>query len=235
MDAERTATTDYEAKPRCYFEETRSEMLPFVPADCRRVLDVGCSSGGFGALLKATRQLEVWGVEPFESAAAQAAQKLDRVIYGGFSAEAALPEATFDCVIFNDVLEHVVDPAAAIRYASRLLTPGGVVVASIPNIRHFPTIWRLLVHGEWKYREWGTLDKTHLRFFTRSSIIEMFEAEGYRVRGTTGINSYVGVPNASARVWRLYKAINALCLNKFEDMKFQQFAVVAAWHLSERP
>ena len=218
---------DYGAKPASYFEETREEMLRFIPESSRRLLDVGCGSGGFGALLKKSRPAEVWGVEPFASAARLAAGRLDRVIHGAFPPDGELPVSYFDCITFNDVLEHLVDPYSALRYARTLLSPQGVVVCSIPNIRHFPTIWRLLIHGEWKYRDCGTLDKTHLRFFTRSSIIEAFQREGYSIETVVGINSYRGVPDCSLRVWKLYKAINALTRGKFDDLKFQQFAVVA--------
>lgn len=218
---------DYDVKPVSYFEETRGEMADFIPESCRRILDVGCGSGGFGALLKKERAAEVWGVEPFESAAKLASVRLDRVIHEVFPPEGGLPLGFFDCIIFNDVLEHMTDPELALRYARTLLSPGGIVVASIPNIRHFPTIWRLVIHGEWKYRDCGTLDKTHLRFFTRSSIDEAFQREGYSIQEITGINSYRGVPDCSVRVWKLYKLINSLTRGRFGDLKFQQFAVVA--------
>lgn len=227
MNSEAELKADYQVKRASYFQEIRSEMLTFVPVACRRVLDVGCGNGAFGALLKQTRNVEVWGVEPFESAAAQAAAKLDRVICGGFSPAVALPASAFDCVFFNDVLEHLLDPISAIRHARQLLTQDGIVVASIPNIRHFPTLWRLVAHGEWQYRDRGTLDKTHIRFFTRSSIIAMFESAGFALERICGINTYCGLPNVRWRAWRAYRLANLLSLGSIDDMKFQQFAVVA--------
>jgi 2-polyprenyl-3-methyl-5-hydroxy-6-metoxy-1,4-benzoquinol methylase len=221
-------TEKYQAKPfKDYFEQTRSEMLEFVPSNCRRALDVGCSSGGFAASLKNSRGIEVWGIEPFDSAAIQARPRLDNVIQDTFPPRVALPEAYFDCVIFNDVLEHLVDPESAIRYTRRVLTDDGVIVASIPNIRHFPTMWNLLVHGEWNYGESGTLDRTHLRFFTRSSIVTLFESQGYRVEKICGIKPYFGNPNVSRRIWAIYELANLACLKKFNDAKFECFAVVA--------
>lgn len=223
----RTAPPGYETKPTDYFAETRPEMLSFVPAHCRRVLDVGCGAGAFGESLKQTRKIEVWGVEPVSSAAAKASSKLDHVINGPFDPEIGLPGGTFDCVVFNDVLEHMVAPEEALRYAKVLLSPGGVIVASIPNIRNLPVLWQLLFHARWEYADCGVLDKTHLRFFTESSILKMFEGEGYSLESICGINAYVGVPNASRRLWTAYELANALFLGKFADMKFQQFAVVA--------
>jgi 2-polyprenyl-3-methyl-5-hydroxy-6-metoxy-1,4-benzoquinol methylase len=217
----------YDTKPTDYFEVVRSEMLPFVPAHCRRVLDVGCGAGGFGGLLKRTRNLEVWGVEPVKSAAAKAMARLDCVIEGPFDSKTELPAGTFDCVVFNDVLEHMLAPEQALRHAKVLLARGGAVVASIPNIRHFPTLWQLMFHARWEYADCGVLDETHLHFFAKSSLVKMFQSEGYVVERICGINAYAGIPSASRRLWAAYRLANALLLGKLGDMKFQQFAVVA--------
>jgi 2-polyprenyl-3-methyl-5-hydroxy-6-metoxy-1,4-benzoquinol methylase len=217
----------YEAKAADYFRYPRPEMVPFVPAQCRRMLDVGCADGTFGEVLKRTRGIEVWGVEPTKAAAATARTKLDRVVEGVFDRQAVLPAGSFDCILFNDVLEHMFAPELALRYAKELLAPGGVVVASIPNIRSFPAVWQLLFHARWEYQDAGVLDKTHLRFFTKSSIVDMFEREGFALERICGINAYRGIPNVRRRLWLLYRLANSLFLNKFEDMKFQQFAVVA--------
>jgi 2-polyprenyl-3-methyl-5-hydroxy-6-metoxy-1,4-benzoquinol methylase len=221
------AELDYETKPAIYFSCLRPEMLPFVPANCRRLLDVGCAEGTFGDSLKKTREIEVWGVEPTKAAAAMARVKLDNVVEGVFGPETALPARSFDCILFNDVLEHMVAPELALRYARDLLAPGGVVVASIPNIRSFPTVWQLIFHGRWEYQDYGVLDKTHFRFFTKSSIVKTFEREGFAIENICGINAYEGTPKPRRRVWLLYKLVNALSLGRFGDMKFQQFAVVA--------
>ena len=100
-------------------------------------------------------------------------------------------------------------------------------MASIPNIRSFPTLSRLIFHASWEYQDAGVLDRTHLRFFTKSSIVDMFEHEGFALETVCGINAYRGIPNVRRRFWSLYRLANALCLNRFHDMRFQQFAVVA--------
>jgi len=224
MNTKPPTPAGYETKAFGYFECLRPEMLPLVPARCHRVLDVGCGAGAFGESLKRSREIEVWGVEPVRSAAEKAATKLDRVINGSFDSETELPAGSFDCVIFNDVLEHMAAPEQALRYARVLLRSGGLVVASIPNIRSFPTVWRLMFHGSWQYEDAGVLDKTHLRFFTKSSIVKMFENEGYSIKSICGINAYV---NGGSRLRAAYRLANTIFLGKFADMKFQQFAVVA--------
>jgi 2-polyprenyl-3-methyl-5-hydroxy-6-metoxy-1,4-benzoquinol methylase len=217
----------YDTKPDYYFEWPREEMAPFVPSDCRRMLEVGCGSGVFGRLLKQTRKIEVWGLEPVKSAAAKASDRLDHVVNGLFDPEIELPAGTFDCVVFNDVLEHMVAPEQALRYAKVLLTPGGTVVASIPNIRFLKVLWGLVVHGQWEYADDGVLDKTHLRFFTKSSIMKMFQSEGYSIENISGINAYRGPSGARRTLWGVYRLASALSPGTFGEMRFQQFAVVA--------
>lgn len=218
---------DYSTKSTEYFQQVRPEMLQYVPAHCRRALDVGCAEGNFGVSLKRTLGLEVWGVEPTEAAAEVAAAKLDRVIEGLFKPEMGLPEKTFDCIFFNDVLEHMPEPELALRYAKSLLAPDGVIVASIPNIRYFPAVYQLMIHAQWEYADSGILDRTHFRFFTRFSIINMFEREGFAIESIRGINVYDGPHNLHRPLWWAFRLANILALNKFDDMRFLQFAVVA--------
>jgi 2-polyprenyl-3-methyl-5-hydroxy-6-metoxy-1,4-benzoquinol methylase len=228
MKESSTKPPGYESKPGSYYKYSRSEMLRFVPENCRRVLDVGCSNGNFGEVLKQERKIEVWGLEPVASAAAEAATKLDHVIEGIFAPETNLPQNSFDAIIFNDVLEHLFDPLAALKLAHSLLKPNGVVVASIPNIRHFQAQWEIVVRGEWRYRDHGIFDRTHLRFFTKKSILALFAGSGLALEKIEGINSYwwvdgTGIPPR----WLIFKIINALTFNGIEDMKHLQFAVVA--------
>jgi 2-polyprenyl-3-methyl-5-hydroxy-6-metoxy-1,4-benzoquinol methylase len=219
---------DYETKAAEYFKYPRPEMLPFIPVACRRVLDVGCANGSFGESLKRSRAgVEVWGVEPTKSAAAVAKSKLDRVVEGVFDSQTSLPTGSFDCILFNDVLEHMLAPELALRYAKELLAPGGVIVASIPNIRSFPIVWQLMFHARWEYQDAGVLDRTHLRFFTKSSIANLFVREGFALEKVSGINAYMGIPNVRRRTWTLYRLANFLSMRKFDDMRFQQFAIVA--------
>jgi 2-polyprenyl-3-methyl-5-hydroxy-6-metoxy-1,4-benzoquinol methylase len=193
-------------------------MLPYVPAAARRILDVGCGAGRFGLELKRARGAEVLGVEPDAAAAAQARAHLDRTFDTAFEA-APLPAAHFDCIVFNDSLEHMLEPEAALRRARTLLAPGGAVVASIPNVREYGTMKDLLVNQDWRYVDAGILDRTHLRFFTKKSMLRLFETCGFAVERIEGINRI----GRSRALWLL----NLLTGNRFEDMYFMQFAVVA--------
>jgi 2-polyprenyl-3-methyl-5-hydroxy-6-metoxy-1,4-benzoquinol methylase len=214
----------YESKVSEYFQEERHEMLKYIPGKSEFVLDVGCSSGIFGQALKSSRNITVWGVELDRDSALEASQKLDKVINAAFAPELNLPQKEFDCIVFNDVLEHLTDPWAALEYSKSLLKDGGVIVSSIPNVRYFNNVWDFLVKKNWEYTEWGILDKTHLRFFTQKSIRSLFESLDYEVESIVGINPLNVLHPQHVRKFRL---LNRLLLNNIEDMNYLQFAVVA--------
>lgn len=162
-----------------YSDFGRLEVTPFVPRDARRVLDVGCLAGAFGAALKSERPATtVWGIELRPDAAELAAGRLDHVIVGRFPDDVPSGER-FDCVVFNDVLEHLEDPWSALRATHAFLAPGGCVVASIPNVRHYSVVASLVLRGDWRYADAGILDRSHLRFFTSDSATRLFEECGY--------------------------------------------------------
>jgi 2-polyprenyl-3-methyl-5-hydroxy-6-metoxy-1,4-benzoquinol methylase len=207
-----------------YFEIERHEMLRCIPQEASVILDVGCAVGSFGKLLKSNRSVEVWGVEINDYAASVAAQKLDKVICGPFDETIDLPKNNFDCIVFNDVLEHLVDPYSALLFSKSLLCKGGKIVASIPNVRYFDNVWKLLVGKDWKYTENGVLDRTHLRFFTQKSIIETFNSLGYEVESIEGINP-LEIKHPSQ--FKKFMFLNYILFNQIEDMRYIQFAVVA--------
>lgn len=208
----------YACKGTDYYQQSRPEMLQFIPLDAKRVLDVGCSSGGFGKLLKSERAgIEVWGIEPDQTSATIASNGLDKVINGLFSSDLAeIQNKTFDCVVFNDVLEHTANPGEILEQCKHFLSPGGSVVASIPNILHFYEITNVLISQDWKYRNDGILDNTHLRFFTKKSIVRLFEDSGYSVDTIKGISPSFGFK---------YRIANFLTLGRLADWKYLQFGL----------
>lgn len=203
-----------------YHTNARPEMLPFVPAGARRILDVGCGAGVFAEALKRERPgAEVWGVEPEALAHASAAKVLDRALHGLFDGALGLPEAHFDAIVFNDSLEHFPDHRPALRLALRLLAPGGVLVASVPNVRYWPHLRHYLFESDWRYENEGIRDHTHLRFFTRRSFVRSLHEAGFEVLAVQGINPcWAGLRRRVARV---------LLPAGMQDMLYLQFAVTA--------
>lgn len=210
----------YEAKNDIYYAHARTELLPYIPTGIKSALDVGCGGGAFGALLKQHTNCEVWGIEPNKVAADMAVTKLDKAINGLFSKD--MPELggkKFDAIFFNDVLEHLPAPDETLSNCIDLLTDNGYIIASIPNIRWYPVILSLLRYKDFKYENAGVMDKTHLRFFTKKSMIRLFTDAGYKVLKIEGINK--------DKNFFFFNIINALLFNTQEDMKYPQFVVVA--------
>jgi 2-polyprenyl-3-methyl-5-hydroxy-6-metoxy-1,4-benzoquinol methylase len=87
---------------------------------------------------------------------------------------------SFDAVFASEVLEHLIDPWQCVDRLAGLLKPGGIFLASSPNVCHHKII-RQLVAGRFDLRETGPMDRTHLRWFTPSTYRQMFEAAGLRV------------------------------------------------------
>lgn len=162
----------------------RPDIQALVPADSQMVLDVGCSTGALGEAIKRNTGASVLGIELSETMAMEARLRLDQVIVGDASSiifEGKLVGHQFDVIVFADILEHLADPWGVLNAAVKYLAPGGVVIASIPNVRHIDTIWHLVFKGYWPYRSRGIHDQTHLRFFTIQNIREMFNQAGLSI------------------------------------------------------
>lgn len=164
-----------------YYSYPREEVVPLVPAGAESLLDVGCGAGTFGARVKAHhRGIRLYGVEPNARAAEAARATYDEVATGFFPEATPAAARDLDCIVFNDVLEHMVDPAAALHHARSMLAPGGRLIVSLPNVANSEVI-RQLFRGRFDYAEVGVLDRTHLRFFTASTGRELLEQCGFRV------------------------------------------------------
>lgn len=173
--------------PAAYFATARREILPFVPVRDAglRLLDVGCGTGATTAMLRAERRVAfATGIELMPDAAATARMHFDDVIEGQVESaglEAAIAPASLDLVLCLDVLEHLADPWAAVRRFSALLAPGGRLIVSVPNVRNYRFIFNLLLRGDFRYRDFGLLDRTHLRFFTFDTAAELAACGGLRL------------------------------------------------------
>jgi 2-polyprenyl-3-methyl-5-hydroxy-6-metoxy-1,4-benzoquinol methylase len=214
------SNADHRPGPQ-YYANVRHEMVPFLPPEYSRVLEVGCGEGVFAPLL--TRPCEKWGVEMDPVSAERARQTMDRVLVGTYEEVApGLPERFFDLVVCNDVIEHMADPETFLTAVRTRMAPGGHIVASIPNMRHWEVLWQLLVRKDWKYVREGIMDRTHLRFFTERSIRRLFEEGGFTIVRAAGIN---GVFDPVRRA--LFGVLSALTLGSYRDTQFRQFAVLA--------
>ena len=212
-----------------YHDISRSDVQPFIPTNARSALDVGCSRGGFGPTLRSALgpTARIVGVEAVaeQAAIARDGHGFDEVIEGYFPDAMAGRVEHFDLVCYNDVLEHLLDPWSVLVETRKHLAPGGYVLAAIPSIQFAPVLWKLL-RGRWDYTDSGTLDRTHVRFFTRATMVEMFERAGYHVERCVGANSLAG--DWRAQPWGPRSLVKRMLLPTLGDSKFVHFVLVAS-------
>jgi 2-polyprenyl-3-methyl-5-hydroxy-6-metoxy-1,4-benzoquinol methylase len=206
-----------------YFATARHDVLAHIPGAPARVLDIGCGYGSTTEALKARGGAGfAIGVEIDPVAAGEAEKHFDHVYCAAVEQapfEEKIAPGTLDCVLCLDVLEHLVDPWAVVKRVSPLLAPGGRLYISVPNIRNWKFIWRLLTRGDFHYTQSGLLDRTHLRFFVRETAMELAAAGGLSV-----------VDAVDARAYKPYEAraiLNALTLGATRGLIAKQWIVIA--------
>ncbi len=102
--------------------------------------------------------------------------------------EAEIAPGSLDLVLCLDVLEHMADPWSMVRRLTALIAPGGRLILSVPNIRNYRFIWRLVTRGDFHYRDFGLLDRTHLRFFVKETAVGLAACGGLNVRAVEMTN-----------------------------------------------
>src|SRR4030067_222346 len=151
------------------------DILKMMPADCKRVVEVGCSSGSLAkAYLGLNPGCRYTGIEIDTDYAEIARQSCCEVLSGNiehFDEEKFLSLFPSDCWIFGDVLEHMYDPWAMLKRIRPHLAQDAQVIACIPNAQHW-SIQAKLNCGQFRYQDQGLLDRTHIRWFTRATMIE---------------------------------------------------------------
>jgi 2-polyprenyl-3-methyl-5-hydroxy-6-metoxy-1,4-benzoquinol methylase len=214
--------TERADRPTRYYQQSRETMLKYVPASVKRTLELGCAEGRFSELVKNDFGAECWGVEIDAKVAEAAATRLDKVITGDVSqCLDEVPDRYFDCIICNDILEHLADPYTLLIDVKKKLTAEGAIVASFPNVRYCRNLYEVVVRGNWDYKEHGILDKTHLRFFTYKSLVKMFAELGYELLTIEGLEPERNIKTLAVRI------LTILFLNRFKDIRYHHFACVA--------
>jgi len=195
------ASAAYAAKADTYFSGARADLVARLPVDPRAsILEVGCGTGATGALALAQGRCGRYvGVELLEAAAAKACRVLSEVVTGDVE-RLALPwqPASFDALVLSEVLEHLVEPWTTLERLAGLVRPGGVVLASSPNVSHWRVVAELL-RGRFELADQGVFDRTHMRWFTPKSFTAMFERAGFDVVSVAPVTPFS--PRTRALSW----------------------------------
>lgn len=205
-----------------YFDTARTEILPYLPRTVTRLLDVGCGTGATTAAVRAARDV-AWagGIEYLPDVAARAEGQFQRLWIGDAALadlEAEIAPGTLDLVLCLDVLEHMADPWTMVKRISAMLAPDGRLLISVPNIRHYRFIWRLLTKGDFHYRDFGLLDRTHLRFFVKATAAELGTCGGLEL---VEVSSVQKLKASDPRAM-----LNAIAFGALSDLLAKQWLVV---------
>lgn len=169
-----------------YYQLSRTDVVNFLEPYLKKthrkpkaVLEIGCSGGGTGTLIKERLGVEYYaGLELMPDAVREAKTKLDWAAQGNIEEMIAqnrlgeLPDRKFDMILFLDVLEHLYNPWQVLESTSKLLNPGGLLIGSIPNAGNLYVLWKIM-RDHFEYEEEGLLDRTHIRWFTAHTIRKM--------------------------------------------------------------
>jgi 2-polyprenyl-3-methyl-5-hydroxy-6-metoxy-1,4-benzoquinol methylase len=160
-------------------DSSHARVVRLVGAN-KKVLELGCSTGYMSRVLR-EQGCRVVAIEQDADAAERAKAFCERVIVGDIDRldlGRALGKAQFDVAVAADVLEHLKDPVRLLRALKRFLGDEGRVVASLPNVAH-GSVRLALLGGEFQYRPTGLLDRTHLHFYTRETLQQLFDDAGF--------------------------------------------------------
>ncbi len=208
----------YSFKDAAYFQNVRKEIVPLLPQKFDNILEIGCGSGATLQWIKSQFSVNwIGGVELNEEAAAQAEECLDFFKQGNIEdIELPLENNTIELILCLDVLEHLIDPWTVVNRLSKLLKSGGVMIISLPNIMHHSSFLPLLLNDRWDYEVSGILDRTHLRFFTKKTSIELCNQNGLKVIEVLPI-----ILAKYSKTW----LFNSITLNLFQRFLTTQYLI----------
>lgn len=160
------------------------DLLRIIPQSAQNIIEIGCSSGALAREFKKISPSSNWfGVEINPEYAAIAQRFCDSTLVADIE-ECSLAffqaQSNRDCWVFGDTLEHMKDPWSVLGNIREVIPATGSIVACIPNAQHWSVIVRL-ASGNFRYEPSGLLDKTHLRWFTRKTIVELFQSQGFKI------------------------------------------------------
>lgn len=209
----------YASKTPTYFGAVRAEILDdLTPLKNLDILEIGCGQGATIAAARARGLAKrIVGVEIDPKSAAVARSIADEVHEGDVEKiDLPFDAGAFDVLVAGEVLEHLVDPWAAMKKLAAFVKPGGRIYVGTPNVAHM-SVLRMLIANRWDYADSGRMDFTHLRWFTPATLRELVDASGCR---TTWVRPLV--PLSSKQ-----KLVDAVTFGRFSHLFMSQIVLRA--------
>jgi len=165
-----------------YFRHVRRDIERLLPPSARRILDVGAGAGATSAWLRSRYPgCTIVALEGNCAIRDELARNVDEAVILDLNGE--IPDiGAPDLVLCLDVLEHLMDPLEVLKRVTTSMPDDGTVIVSLPNVTHVSVSLPLLFRARFDYTDCGILDRTHLRFFDRSSVVALMNQAGFIVR-----------------------------------------------------
>lgn len=220
----------YKDKSDIYFGLVREDIIHLAKRlnlQNLKILEIG--SAGADTLIELKNRgyaTEIVGIELFKIPnSLQDSPIIDKFLIADIENEVVdLPMNYFDLIICADVLEHLNDPWNIVDQLTKYLKNGGHFIASLPNIRHYTSLYSIIIKSDFRYAGSGILDKTHLRFFCKKNIIELLTTKYLQP-------IYVAPSFSYCPYQKKRKKINSLTMGIFRDLLAQQYLVISHKYL----
>lgn len=149
----------------------------------KNVLEIGCGPGSITKILAEQSACEVTGLELDLEALKKVTPYCVKVIQADLNSSewpSLLEGNLYDVVVAADVLEHLYDPWNSLQRMVPLINDNGYIVISLPHVGH-AAVASCLINGDFDYRDWGLLDRTHIRFFGLKNIEDLFAQANLKI------------------------------------------------------
>ncbi|MGB4813048.1 MAG: class I SAM-dependent methyltransferase [Methylophilaceae bacterium] len=149
----------------------------------KRVLEIGAGPGSITKMLQ-QNNCRITGVEVDSTAIEKLIEFCEKVHQCDLNApnwSAVLDDSgKFDVLVAADVFEHLYWPQQSLKALKPFFAENGYLVVSLPHVGNNAIVASIL-SGDFEYRDWGLLDRTHIRFFGLKNMQDLFEQAGYKI------------------------------------------------------
>lgn len=219
-------------------EESLSKIVNKI-TDYSIVLDVGCSSGMLGRYLSEKKGCIVDGVDIDEGAIELISAKYRFTAVKNLESEILtdlFKTETYDYIVVADLIEHLVNPNNLLSELKKLIKPHGTIIFSVPNITHIAVGFELLL-GNFVYKDTGLLDKTHVRFYSKKSLLDKLQEFGLYAWEVDAVEKDVGETEFTDHIAKFFpkKWIDNLLSQREDALTYQWLVSTRIYHDISQP
>jgi SAM-dependent methyltransferase len=201
------------------YDQLYDTLSKYINNDIR-VLDIGCAMGGFLDYLHTKGIKSLSGIDPTLKYINYAKQKGTYTIKFGSAESIPFEDNSFNLLVMDQVLEHLVEPRKAFQEAKRVLIDGGLFCIGVPDASRYDKTYF--------FDFFWFLMREHIQHFDIEHITLLAESEGFELLGfskseTPMMSEKMILPNLTV-IFRLTGRKNKInitneCFNLTKEMK----------------